>query len=181
MLVAAQRAFIERIGVASVEASAQNMLKPALQHNPTYVPSADPTDKALFRRDFAQRVFSLTEAYRIGMSENDHVAQIVQMADELSADHARILKNGRLRIGTVQKALNIHLKTVWCLGPTFPEPPHCPVDRIVLQAAGLSGSWTQLDSIQTYQEWIELLREFAVAQGYASLGQWELSAWTALA
>jgi hypothetical protein len=36
-----------------------------------------------------------------------------------------------MRIGLAQKALNLYLKYLWCLGEIH-EPPHCPLDSIVL-------------------------------------------------
>ena len=99
------------------------------------------------------------------------------MADALSSDYKGDLVLGRLRIGTVQKALNLYLKTVWCMEPSWPTPPHCPVDRIILERAGINGSWTKLDSMSTYCEWIERLRKHASGNGFDSVAEWELCAW----
>ena len=115
--------------------------------------------------------------YREGVEEVDHLRTISQLANSMSSDHAEVLIGGRLRIGTAQKALNLFLKTMWCLESDFATPPHCPVDGIVLKESAIWGSWTQLDSIDTYSEWISIIQRRAKLGGFDSIAEWELAIW----
>jgi len=78
--------------------------------------------------------------YSQSVSDAEHFEAIGRIAQTLSARHGSILKGGRFRYGTAQKAFNLYLKFLWRLGQ-IPTPPHCPVDGIVLSAAGIEGSW----------------------------------------
>ena len=56
------------------------------------------------------------------------------------------------------------------------EPPHCPVDRVIINKTKLRNqvSWTQMTSIDEYTEVISAIREKSDASG-CSLSQWELA------
>ncbi len=79
------------------------------------------------------------------------------------------------RIGHAQKTLNLVLKYRWCLG-LVPEPPHCPIDRIVLSKTTLANklNWTEMDRIEEYDEAIRAVRVCAQATGQ-SIARWELA------
>lgn len=98
-------------------------------------------------------------------------------ADDLSSDFAPLFRAGRFRIGLAQKALNLYLKYLWCAGFAA-RPPHCPVDAIILEAAGIRDAtpWTRLDSIEEYVRLIHRLRDGTKGQPIA---EWELAAWSA--
>jgi hypothetical protein len=55
------------------------------------------------------------------------------------------------KIGVAQKLLNLQLKYLWCLG-LISEPPHCPVDRIIINETDLKDriSWTKITDITEY-------------------------------
>lgn len=182
VLEAAKKKFVVEVAqVSSPEGAATNALNFAFRRNPTYSPDCSWEQRSEFRGAFALRLLALTDSYRQATSDSDHCARIVELSDSLSRTHGKALDQGRLRIGTTQKALNLFLKTVWCLDPTFPSPPHCPVDSIVLQAAGLWGSWTKLDSISTYQDWVDGIRRHSTSRGYQSISSWELLEWDKIA
>ena len=82
-----------------------------------------------------------------------------------------------MRFGTSQKAFNLYLKYLWRLGKIV-EPPHCPIDEIILRAGGLCGSWTASTSRQEYMDWIRWLRMRAKRQRL-TLSGWEYDAWWA--
>jgi hypothetical protein len=69
----------------------------------------------------------------------------------------------------------LYLKNLWRLGK-IAEPPHCPLDDIVLRIGGLCGSWTTSDSQQEYMDWIRWLRIRAKRQNL-TLSVWEYDAW----
>jgi len=154
---------------------ADNAILAALQRNKTYV--AGDIDSGPFRAAFADRLIDQTDRYAASVGDDDHCSVIDQIAADLSTEFANILVEGRLRIGTVQKALNLYLKTLWCMDRHRPAPPHCPIDRRVLEEAGIDKNWTQLVSIEEYREWIEEIRRCAIRSGFDSVAEWELCYW----
>jgi hypothetical protein len=90
-------------------------------------------------------------SYPDAVSEADHVRNIVALSEQLSADYGDALAARRFRIGAAQKALNLYLKYLWCIGK-IPTPPHCPFDGNVINVLpGCRGiSWTALDDMKRY-------------------------------
>ena len=79
-------------------------------------------------------------------------------------------------VGHSQKLLNLLLKYYWCFGWLKNEPPHCPIDRIILSKAkikdnGKTPSWTKINSIKVYKKYIQELKKIAKPK---SLSVWEL-------
>lgn len=106
------------------------------------------------------------------IDEAEHVRFIAEVAQGLSRELARYLHNGRFRVGVAQKLVNVHLKYLWTAG-FCPEPPHCPIDGIIRDAAGINYLWTRSDSIEEYQDAIAELKLVSEAKGL-TLAQWEL-------
>ena len=101
-----------------------------------------------------------------------HLKEICSLADYLTTNHSETLKNGRFRIGTAQKALNLYLKYLWCIG-AIPEPPHCPFDfQIIKRLPGIRQvPWTRLDDAESYKLLVTAARR---AAGPLSIARWEL-------
>jgi hypothetical protein len=169
--------FLRCVSVNAKEDAIGNSLRAAFRRNPTY--AVPLWHRAPFREAFTNEIIAHGELYRNRMKESEHNQFIQDIAIRLSAEYGSVLQNGSLRIGIVQKALNLYLKIIWCLDPDWPIPPHCPIDRRVLSAAGINGNWTQLDSIAIYKDWVSRLRAHAARAGYSSLAQWELDFWNA--
>lgn len=150
----------------------------ATQHVPIYAESADEEARKAFRMGLYARLELFAQAYaHAEIGEDEHIANVQRFADELSNEFASTLKDGRFLVGPAQKALNLYLKYLWCAGWTH-RPPHCPVDSIVLAEAGnTSIRWSQLALVEKYREAIDVLRAAATKAGFASLAEWELSAW----
>ena len=79
-------------------------------------------------------------------------------------------------VGHSQKLINLMLKYYWCFGWLKNEPPHCPIDRIILSKAkikddGKTPSWTKINSIKDYKRYIQELKKVAKPK---SLAVWEL-------
>ena len=106
------------------------------------------------------------------LSEAEHINFISKVVENLSNRLTRYLHNGRFRVGVAQKLVNVHLKYLWTAG-FCPEPPHCPIDGIIRDIAGIDYSWTQSDSIEEYKSAIADLKKLAEAKG-CTLAQWEL-------
>ncbi len=171
----AKRHFIENVVEdESPDLAAKNAIIAALQHNKTYtIPHIDGTQ---FRNAFSDQLLRIGDQYRVKVSDADHCANIVALSNDLSRNFGDVLINSKLRIGTVQKALNLYLKSLWCLG-LLPTPPHCPLDGIVLQRVKIKGNWTELDCIETYKTWIDQVKLHSEARGFRNISEWELVAW----
>jgi len=155
---------------------ADNSVLAALQRNKTY--AAGDINSGSFRAAFAGQLIAQSDRYASVIEDEEHCNVIVEITDKLSSDFGAILIDGRLRIGTAQKALNLYLKTLWVMDPNRPTPPHCPIDRRILEIAGIWENWTQLDSIDTYRVWIETIRAHALREGFENLAEWELCSWS---
>ena len=149
-----------------------NTMLASVRRNPVYSPASGYYDRYDFRDSWKLALFNAGMDYEYKMKITDalHIKKIDALADFLSKYHGELLRDKRLRIGTSQKALNLYLKYLWCLD-MISEPRHCPLDGFILKKAGVSGNWTQSDSIAEYKQWIAGCRE---AAGKESLAIWEL-------
>lgn len=138
-----------------------------------YSDIAGEAEREALRRALQDALQSLTARYEKPVSETDHVGNIEFLSTAISGSHGGALRDSRLRIGTAQKALNLHLKYMWCLG-RVQMPPHCPIDSIVLaKIPGCSGvRWTKLDRLSEYEG---LIQKAKVAAGNTPLAEWELN------
>jgi hypothetical protein len=161
--------FLTSVGVSNADAAMRNSLRAALQRNKTYKTGAPSADRLALRQEWARLIKRVAKAYSQPVADRHHCEAIASICQELSAGFGRHLDGGRLRFGTSQKALNLYLKFLWRLG-SIPSPPHCPVDRTVLQEVRLPGSWTTCDSEAEYMTWIEAVRRLAEKR---TLADWE--------
>jgi hypothetical protein len=104
----------------------------------------------------------ISKLYSSQVNEENHIKNIQHIVAEITLNHQDILSNGKLRIGHAQKALNLYLKYLWCLGE-IPMPPHCPIDSIVLRhiPSFAYETWTQLDDISLYRDIITAAKQQA--------------------
>jgi hypothetical protein len=117
-------------------------------------------------------------------TDDQHYKNLEDLANTLSDEFKDLLalanNHPRFRIGIAQKALNLYLKRLWCLGK-IPTPPHCPFDGIILGKLKLHDPdptpWTQMDDIEEYKRWIRAAREQADAEDLPSIAEWELRNW----
>ena len=116
---------------------------------------------------------TLAATYEAHNADDGHENNIVAFAASLSASHGETLLDGRFRIGSAQKALNLFLKYLWCVGD-IPEPPHCPFDFQIIQKlpAAVRCNWTSLDSVEVYRALVAAAKAAAVSR---SLAEWELT------
>ena len=139
-------------------------------------------------------VEEMARHYQYEVPENEHIARIQELSCNLSDEFGHILCNGRFRIGTAQKVLNLYLKYLWVAGE-IPPPPHCPFDRIVIHDIMAKYfkdkddkevgkilrniNWTELDQMANRHGKIGYcglvkLAEKCKGEEYASLAEWEL-------
>jgi hypothetical protein len=167
-----------------IDQAIANSIDAAFQHAGVYVQGLKDNDdrKNALRKALREQLQSLGATYATGVTENAHCQNIVSLADALTQrfKDSCILRNGRFRIGIAQKALNLYLKYLWCLGD-IPTPPHCPIDRGIIGKLNLNWrergnfGWTKLDDIEKYKILIQNCRDKA---GSASVAEWELKEWT---
>jgi len=137
--------------------------------------------KQLLRSELAQCLRLLGSIYAQPVTEETHCRNIVDLADTVTRKYSAtgILRNGRFRIGVAQKALNLYLKYLWCLGE-IKTPPHCPIDARIIGKLKLDPrkareyAWTKLDDIEKYKEIIQGCRDVAED---TCLAEWELKEW----
>ena len=125
-----------------------------------------------FQATLRSKLEQVARDYEHEVEEETHIQNIVEFSDSLTQRHKNILNGSRFRLGTAQKALNLYLKYLWCLGK-IPRPPHCPFDfRIIAKLSTYKGpKWTDLDHEKDYRNLIAAAK--SKAQGIP-LAVWEL-------
>ena len=156
-----------------IKAALSDSFISSVQRGRVYVPDLLDTQKRPFKDAFKDQLRSLETTYRGTVTDDAHLSCIETFAHDLSRTHGGLLRGSRLRIGIAQKGVNLYLKYLWCLG-RIPNPPHCPVDAIVMRAIRGQHKWTQLDCIDTYRD---IITECRRAAGRQSLSEWELDLW----
>jgi len=148
-----------------------------VQRGHLYSENSTDIQRRAFRSALREALEDLIGHYRNGVSEEQHFANIKRLKQMLSGKHSSALKDGRFRIGSAQKALNLYLKLLWCFDH-IPTPPHCPFDAIVLsRVPGCENvKWTKLDSLPEYQRIVACAR---AAANETPLAEWELDLYTA--
>ncbi len=147
-------------------------LMATVQRAGVYSHGSRQNERKKFQDSLRSRLEKIVESYANQVTEEAHIRNIVELSVSLTSAHAKALENGRFRIGTAQKALNLYLKYFWCLGK-IPSPPHCPFDRrIIKNLPNYTGpSWTKLDLEEDYRALVHAAK--AEAQD-SSLAAWEL-------
>jgi hypothetical protein len=147
----------------------------ALGRSKTYSKSVSEQDKSLFRIALREKLREIGDKYISPIPEEEHLSNIKKIADGLTSNFSHCLKNRRFRIGIAQKALNLYLKYLWCVG-LIPMPPHCPFDSIIIghlpECKDLN--WTANDSINDYQKLVNAARKKTDGKPIA---EWELEIW----
>ncbi len=161
-----------------------NSIGAAFQHAGVYIKGLKnmAPRKSDCRNDLKNTLIAIGNAHQSSVSALDQCQNIVNCANESTANHQKkgILRDDRFRIEITQKALNIYLKYLWCLGE-INKPPHCPIDRGIIDVLGIpwnqhnSYGWTTLDDIEKYMELIEMCKMQAV--GIMSVAEWDLDKW----
>jgi len=111
------------------------------------------------------------------VEEEQHYQHIDNLIVRANSAATEVLVELGYKYGAAQKLLNLFLKYLWCLG-TIAEPPHCPVDRIIIgQTRYKERNWTEIVRRSEYEEIIEDIRRLANREG-TSIAQWELSTYS---
>ena len=115
--------------------------------------------------------------YREKADEDQHLKNISELIEFANKVDTGVLGKNRYKYGVAQKLLNLALKYYWCIDE-IEEPPHCPIDRIVIEKTKFRGlvNWTQITNESEYLMVVEAIRELASAQG-VSISEWELTSY----
>ncbi len=122
------------------------------QRGKVYAEGTTEAQRRPFQKRLRQSLEDVAKCYAQVVSEDAHYSNISTLANALSRSHATVLKDRRFRIGSAQKALNLFLKYLWCIGE-IPTPPHCPFDFQIIQKLPRSArrNWTQIETIDDYR------------------------------
>lgn len=148
----------------------------ALGRSRTYSKSASEKIKNKFLNTLRVKLDEISKKYELAVTEEDHLSNIKHLSDDLTSKFTHCLRNGRFRIGIAQKALNLYLKYLWCVG-LITLPPHCPFDAIIISHLPdcYDFSWTSIDTLEDYQRLVGAASKKADGK---PLPEWELKIWT---
>jgi hypothetical protein len=125
-----------------------------------------------FRNNVTEYLSSkVLPAYGTARPEDQHYRNLEELVSYGNSIGQGILGTEGYKYGVAQKLLNLALKYYWCLD-VIPEPPHCPIDRIVIDQTRYRGrSWTNINVRREYEQIIQDVRRLA---GRRSIAMWEL-------
>lgn len=129
-----------------------------------------------FRKNIIEFVTAnIIPYYFSDCSEEQHYKNIDEIIAYANRINFGILGKSGYKYGVAQKLLNLALKYYWCMG-LIKEPPHCPIDRIVISKTKYNGkiNWTQITERLEYQKIIEDIKILA-AKNRLSIARWELT------
>ncbi|WP_147818866.1 hypothetical protein [Salidesulfovibrio onnuriiensis] len=148
----------------------------------TYVKGAKDNERYFVYYTFQDFLYDLEKKYVAGkVDEKEHLANIESLVERSMEDDLKsCLFKGKMTFGVAQKLLNMYLKYLWCAGIIKHEPPHCPIDSIVLRnldidtaqkSQGALPKWPDADE-KTYNKYINKLNDKT-----NNPSQWELREW----
>lgn len=146
----------------------------SVQRNITYKENASESEKTEFRKKMHDILKDkILPQYKVTLDSDKHVKNIKKIIDEANNFGSSFLE-GSYKFGTAQKLLNLTLKYHWCMG-WIEEPPHCPVDRIIISETHLEGklNWTDITDLNVYEQAIEAINIKALEKNL-SLAEYEL-------
>jgi len=127
-------------------------LMATVQRGRVYRRGATQAEKASFQMELRRQLEAAATNYKVEKTDAAHEDNILALSTSLSTSHRSTLLDGRFRIGSAQKALNLFLKYLWCIGEVS-MPPHCPFDFQIIKRLPRAArcNWTALDSIEQYR------------------------------
>lgn len=145
-------------------------LSGAFQRNNIYKESTSENEKIQLRRLIKSLLVELEDNYKIRVSDSQHLANLDEFKKNIEKGSDNILRGSVISFGTVQKILNLYLKYLWCLG-LISEPPHCPIDRIILnKSKDYKTSWTKMNR----EDYCRAIEKIRLIKENKSIAEWEL-------
>lgn len=156
----------------------------SVQHNSLYRNNLEQELKDTVKCEWRSFLDSLVNRYKQIQSVETYYEDIKHLKELmndkfssafLSEPHERYKTDPGFRISHAQKSISVFLKHLWCMGE-IALPPQCPIDRIILEAAGKhypDTKWGYVNSIEEHQIKVSFL-EIAKQNHSESLAVWEL-------
>jgi hypothetical protein len=156
----------------------------SVQHNSLYRVGLPPKDRKTVRCEWKTYLCELKERYKSAQSVKSYEDNIEELKKKMNENTKlegmfRKEKYNRnepgFRISHAQKSISVFLKHLWCMDEVA-CPPQCPVDSIILKAAGKrypDTNWGYVNSIEEHRKKINFLLE-AKTDSSESLAEWEL-------
>jgi hypothetical protein len=155
------------LGILTVKAA----FSTRVESSPIYLRPCTPAQRNAFQDAIRSELAGIEGTYSNGrVAEDVHCGYIEFLSHRITGAHSTCLHDGEFRFGIAQKLVNLYLKYLWVAG-MIEEPPHCPIDGIVRDLAGLTYDWTMSNSRQEYERTIASLKLHAEPR---SLAVWEL-------
>lgn len=156
----------------------------ASQRNTLYAQDASRGTRRLVRAEWESQLCAMTRKYcEHTVSSSEYESDLLTLRAYMNErfrslfrqlPHPRYRYSPGFRVSHAQKSLGVAIKHLWCLGTAY-TPPQCPVDSVVLRAAGArypSTKWAYVDSIEVHRELVSRLSRAAAARGLG-LAEWE--------
>lgn len=141
----------------------------AFQHNSIYKIKDGP-ERSKFKNKVREILNDLSKEYKNKVDEKEHIDNILKL-QSFFKENDEICKE--CSFGIAQKLLNLYLKYLWTAG-YIEEPPHCPIDRMIISKAKIKINWSEMTQAE-YQETITKLKEISKDN---SIAKWELEYWS---
>lgn len=158
----------------TIKVALSKSISASVQHNKLYNSSLSYSKKKEIRDVWALKLLSIKEEFvDKNWNSNEHNKVIIKLKNVMQNSFNGLIG---FRISHSQKSISVFFKHLWCLG-IIKIPPQCPVDRIILtriNAPYNERSWGYIDDIETHNQKIKLIEEFAKSEGYDNMCEWEL-------
>ena len=178
-------AFLKRYNPKRTRAKALSSgITASVQHNSLYRKDLERELKESVQCEWRSYLNGLIDRYTAQQSVADYERDVENlkavMNDKfsdafLSEPHERYKTDPGFRISHAQKSISVFLKHLWCIGDVA-CPPQCPIDRIILEAAGKrypDTKWGYVNSIEEHRLKVGFL-EAAKGESSELLAEWEL-------
>lgn len=140
---------------------------------PFYKKDISEEQREIIKNYFRHELWELMSIYSGKVNEEDHVKYIEDFQNKANANYLQYLEGVGLTFGRTQKLINLYLKYIWVCG-YIPEPPHCPVDSIIISKLGKEFSALRFNKINK-QEYLSIIVGIKSIKGAQSIAGWELS------
>jgi hypothetical protein len=169
----------------SIDTAISLSIKAAVQQNSLYLENLSFKKRKEIRNDWSNELKSILKKYVVKQSKEIYNTDILTLKDFMNNKHGESFRkiphpkynyDIGFRISHSQKSISVLLKHIWCM-KMIPEPPLCPVDRIILEKIGLKGknaSWGYINSLEIHNSKVAEINEFALKEN-KSIAIWELT------
>jgi hypothetical protein len=158
----------------------------SVQHNSLYRKNVAPELKEAVQCQWRAFLKGLVDRYKDRQSVDAYELDISDLKEVMNKEFSNVFysephpiykTDPGFRISHAQKSISVFLKHLWCMDQ-IETPPQCPVDRIILEAAGKrypETKWGYVNSIDEHQKKIGFLNEAKErVDNNTTLAEWEL-------